>query len=134
MAQLFSLGDYITPQTKPNKTMENLTEEDKQAIQRIKDIKTSLLKRLEESRSEIYDTPETRHSRASLYQGDRLLSTGTAEVSSDRVIYYPNVQEQLHGPLNSGVVLKVSNEKEVPLSQSEESFQMSNHQMWFFEC
>jgi hypothetical protein len=113
--------------------MENLTEEEKQAIQRIKSIKDSLLKKLGESRGEIYDIQETRHFRASLYQDGHLRSTGTAEVSSDRVIYYPNVQEQLHGPLNNGVVLKVSNEKEVPLSQSEESFQTSNHQMWFFE-
>jgi hypothetical protein len=72
---------------------------------------------------------------ATLNRGDLLLSTGEAEVSEDRVTFYPSIPKFLDGPLGSAIVLKeTSSGVVIPLPrQSQESFEVSTDRVWYFE-
>ena len=111
-----------------NKQTENDT-----SCQRIKELKDSLIKKVEENSGEIYDKLESREYLSSLCWGDHLESIGIAEVSKARVTFRPDVPKQLDAPLHNKAILKVSSGRIIPLSQSLESFAVSNDKFWYFE-
>jgi hypothetical protein len=80
---------------------------------------------------EFKDTPKVR---AILYQGDREIAKGSAEVGDGRVLFHPDVAHVLENLMPTPAHLTLSESgHEVRLSQSQVDFELSSRLIWFFD-
>jgi hypothetical protein len=80
---------------------------------------------------EFKDTPKVR---AILYQGDREIAKGSAEVGDGRVLFHPDVAHVLENLMPTPAHLTLSESgHEVRLSQSQVDFELRSRLIWFFD-